>query len=63
MAELLDELDDRKRAMVVLADFEGFTPTQIAEMTGTERSTVYTLLRRARAQLEQALAAREKRAR
>jgi RNA polymerase sigma-70 factor (ECF subfamily) len=61
VAELLDALDDEKRAVIVLADIEGMTAPEIAEATGVGLNTVYTRLRRARLQLNQLLTARLKR--
>jgi RNA polymerase sigma-70 factor (ECF subfamily) len=60
MAELLDQLDDDKRAIVVLAEIEQLTAPQIAAITGIRLSTVYTHLYRARRQLSRALALRQK---
>ncbi len=60
MMRLLDQLDDQKRVVLVLADFEQLTAPEIAAMTEIPLNTVYTLLRRARIQLSQALAARQK---
>lgn len=56
--ELLDRMDDDKRAMLVLADIEQMTAPEIAELTSTKLNTVYTRLRRARLQFNRALAAR-----
>ena len=53
--KLLDQLDDDKRTVLVLTDIEGMTAPEIAEITGTQLATVYTRLRRARLQLNQAL--------
>jgi RNA polymerase sigma-70 factor (ECF subfamily) len=58
---LLSELDDEKRAVLVLAEIEGMTAPEIATVTGASLNTVYTRLRRARLQLSRALAARQKR--
>jgi RNA polymerase sigma-70 factor (ECF subfamily) len=63
VGELLDQLDDDKRIVVVLTEIEGMTAPEIAEATGTELNTVYTRLRRARLQLNQAMAARQRRTR
>lgn len=52
----LDTLDDDKRALLVLAEIEELTAPQIAELTDTPVNTVYTRLRRARSELQQALA-------
>ncbi len=58
--QLLDGMDDDKRAMLVLADIEQMTAPEIAELTGTKLNTVYTRLRRARRQFNQALAERNR---
>ena len=58
--ELLEQLDDQKRAVFVLAEIEGMTAPEIAAATGTGLNTVYTRLRRARLQLNQALANKQK---
>jgi RNA polymerase sigma-70 factor (ECF subfamily) len=55
---LLDELDDDKREVFVLAELEGMTAPEIAEITGTKVNTVYSRLRAARAGFERALRAR-----
>jgi RNA polymerase sigma-70 factor (ECF subfamily) len=60
LAELLAELDDEKRAVLVLAEIEEMTAPEIAAATQTPLNTVYTRLRRARVQLTEALAARKK---
>ena len=54
---LLDRLDDEKRTVLVLTEIEGMTAPEIAQMTGTQLNTVYTRLRRARLQLNEAMAA------
>lgn len=54
--ELLEQLDDEKRTVLVLTEIEGMTAPEIAEVTGTQLNTVYTRLRRARLQLNQAMA-------
>ena len=53
---LLDELDDDKRAVYVLAELEGMTAVEIAEGLGVNVNTVYTRLRAARQQLRAAAA-------
>jgi RNA polymerase sigma-70 factor, ECF subfamily len=63
LTDLLDGLDDEKRAVLVLADIEELTAPEIAMVTGTPLNTVYTRLRRARSQLNQALRARRWRGR
>jgi RNA polymerase sigma-70 factor (ECF subfamily) len=57
---LLDRMDDEKRAVLVLSGIEGMTAPEIAAVTATPLNTVYTRLRRARAELSDALAARER---
>jgi RNA polymerase sigma-70 factor, ECF subfamily len=57
VSDLLDGLDDDKRAVVVLADIEEMTAPEIAAATGTPLNTVYTRLRRARLELSRALRA------
>jgi RNA polymerase sigma-70 factor (ECF subfamily) len=53
---LLDQLDDDKRAVYVLAELEGMTVVEIAEGLGTNVNTIYTRLRAARLQLRAAAA-------
>jgi RNA polymerase sigma-70 factor (ECF subfamily) len=57
--ELLDQLDDDKRVVLVLAEIEELSAPEIASLTGVPLNTVYTRLRRARIALNQALAARK----
>jgi len=59
--ELLDTLEDDKRAVLVLSEIEGLTGPEIALVMGTPLNTIYTWLRRARAQLSHALAERRQR--
>jgi RNA polymerase sigma-70 factor, ECF subfamily len=54
---LLDQLDDEKRAILVLSEMEGMTVPEIAAVTGIPLNTAYTRLRRARLQLNDALSA------
>jgi RNA polymerase sigma-70 factor (ECF subfamily) len=61
MAELFDELDERKRAVMVLSEWEELTAPEISAITGIRLSSVYTLLRRARIQLNRAFVVRQKR--
>lgn len=49
---LLDRIDDEKRAVFVMAELEGMTAPEIAEVLGVKRSTVYSRLRLAREALE-----------
>jgi RNA polymerase sigma-70 factor, ECF subfamily len=44
----LDELDEDKREVFVLAEVEGMTAPEIAELTGLNLNTVYARLRAAR---------------
>ena len=53
---LLDQLDDDKRAVYVLAELEGMTAVEIAEGLGTNVNTIYTRIRAARQQLREAAA-------
>lgn len=47
---ILDEMDDEKREVFVLADLEQVPPAEIAESTKTKLFTVYSRLRAAREQ-------------
>jgi RNA polymerase sigma-70 factor (ECF subfamily) len=61
---LLDALDDDRREVFVLAELEGLTAPEIAELTGANVNTVYGRLRAARQAFEAAVArlrARERR--
>lgn len=51
---LLDQLDDDKRAVLVLAELEQMTSPEIAEALGLNLNTVYARLRAARREFEQA---------
>jgi len=55
MQTLLDQLDEHRRAVFVLAEFEEFTAQEIAESLGIGANTVYSRLRLARRDLDQAL--------
>jgi RNA polymerase sigma-70 factor (ECF subfamily) len=59
--ELLDDLDDKQRNVVVLSEIEGMTAPEISAVMGAPLNTVYTWLRRARAQLSAAVARRQSR--
>src|SRR5262249_46242487 len=61
VSQLLDELDDDKRVVLLLVDVEGMTPQEVAEATGVGVNTVYSRLRRARLRLNEMLSARRKR--
>lgn len=63
LAELLDGLSDDKRAVLVLAEIEEMTVPEIAATIGIPLNTAYTRLRRARSDLNDALARRRKGAR
>jgi RNA polymerase sigma-70 factor (ECF subfamily) len=53
---LLDQLDDDKRAVYVLAELEGMTAVEIADGLAVNVNTIYTRLRAARQQLSAAAA-------
>lgn len=53
---LLDELDDDKRIVLVLAELEGLTAPEIADTLGENVNTIYARLRAARRDFEQAVA-------
>jgi RNA polymerase sigma-70 factor (ECF subfamily) len=50
----LEELDDEKREVFVLAELEQMTAREIADVTGVNESTVYSRLRAARQDFERA---------
>jgi RNA polymerase sigma-70 factor (ECF subfamily) len=52
LQELLEHLDDDKRAVFVMAELEGMTAPEIAAVIGGKVSTVYSRLRLAREALE-----------
>ncbi len=52
--QLLEELDDEKREVFVLAELEQLTAAEIAEVTGVNASTVSSRLRAARRDFERA---------
>ena len=52
----LTRLDDDKRAVFILAELEQMTVVEVAEATRTNLRTVYSRLRAARAEFEQAVA-------
>lgn len=56
LVKLLGELDDDKRAVLVLAELEQMSAPEIAEALGVNLNTVYARLRAARREFEQALA-------
>jgi RNA polymerase sigma-70 factor (ECF subfamily) len=49
---LLDELEDDKREVLVLAELEQMTAPEIAEVTGANLNTIYWRLRTARQEFE-----------
>ena len=55
LGQLLRELDDGKREVFVLAHLEEMTTSEIAEALGENVNTVYSRLRAARTEFEQAL--------
>ncbi|MFZ6180750.1 RNA polymerase sigma factor [Nannocystis pusilla] len=57
LLKLLDQLDDERRAVFVLAELEGMTAQEIAAGLALNVNTVYSRLRAARQQLERALPA------
>ncbi len=57
LLKLLDQLDDDRRAVFVLAELEGMTAQEIAVGLGLNVNTVYSRLRAARLQLEKSLGA------
>lgn len=61
---LLDELEHERREVLVLVELEELSVPQVAELLGANTNTIYTRLRRARQDFEQALGrhrARERR--
>lgn len=54
--ELLEHLDDDKRAVFIMAELEGMTAPEIAMATATKVATVYSRLRLAREQLARQVA-------
>jgi RNA polymerase sigma-70 factor (ECF subfamily) len=53
--DLLQELDEAKREVFILADLEQMTAPEIAELLEIPLNTVYSRLRRARSEFEEAL--------
>jgi len=53
---ILDDLEDDKREVLVMADLEQVTVPEIAELLGANVNTVHSRLRAARAEVAQALA-------
>jgi RNA polymerase sigma-70 factor (ECF subfamily) len=52
---ILDELDDEKREVFILAELEQMTAPEMAEALGVNLNTVYSRLRAARMEFEQAV--------
>lgn len=50
-----ERLTDRQRQMTQLRYYENFTPAQIADMLGVDRSCVYKTLRRCEEKLREAM--------
>jgi RNA polymerase sigma-70 factor (ECF subfamily) len=61
ITELLDQLEDDKRAVFVLAELEQMTAPEIAEALGMDPPAVYSRLRAARTDFEKAAAAYRRR--
>ena len=59
LRSLLEQLDEDKRVVVILAELEGFTASEIAEALGKPRGTIETRLRKARQLLTQLVAAQQ----
>lgn len=59
LARAIDELEPEQREVFVLADIESMTVPAIAEILGRNVDTIYSRLRRARARIVRAMAARE----
>ena len=57
--DLLQELDEAKREVFILADLEQMTAPEIAELLELPLNTVYSRLRTARQEFRSALVARE----
>jgi RNA polymerase sigma-70 factor (ECF subfamily) len=53
--DLLQELDDEKREVFILADLEQMTAPEIAELLAIPLNTVYSRLRRARGEFQEAV--------
>jgi RNA polymerase sigma-70 factor (ECF subfamily) len=53
--QLLEQLDEEKAVVFVMAELEGMTVPEIAELVGVNVNTVYSRLRAARKEFDQAL--------
>lgn len=56
LSELLEQMPNERRMVLICADVEGLSGPEIAELTGLPLNTVYSRLRRARLELSEALA-------
>ena len=63
LRDLLDRLDDDKRAVFIMAELEGMTAPEISVVLDLKPATVYSRLRLARAELERMVARTRARAR
>lgn len=63
VAEAMENLDDAKRATLVLVDMEELTVPEAAELMKTSVNTVYTRLRRARQEFDAAFQRAQRRQR
>ena len=55
LSQILDQLDDAKREVLILVEWEQMTAPEIAETLGIPLNTVYSRLRLARAEFERLL--------
>jgi RNA polymerase sigma-70 factor (ECF subfamily) len=55
LSRILDQLDDAKREVLILVEWEQMTAPEIAEVLGIPLNTVYSRLRLARAEFERLL--------
>jgi RNA polymerase sigma-70 factor, ECF subfamily len=55
LSQILDQLDDAKREVLILVEWEEMTAPEIAEVLGIPLNTVYSRLRLARAEFERLL--------
>jgi RNA polymerase sigma-70 factor (ECF subfamily) len=59
--EILDDLEEARREVLVMSELEGYTAPEIADLTGATLNTVYTRIRLARKDFESAVARRRAR--
>jgi RNA polymerase sigma-70 factor (ECF subfamily) len=59
VGDVLAELDERGREVLVFIEFEEIKPPELAELLGVPLNTIYSRLRRARAAFNAALAKRQ----